>query len=190
MKVILLERIEKLGKTGDVVEVKNGYARNFLLSQKKALRSNKENMALFEAQKKEIEARNAETLKDAQEMAKKMEGISLILIRQASEQGQLYGSVTGRDIVSELKDKGYSVSRSQVDLTRPIKDIGVFSVKMILYPDVYQDIEITIARSEADAKKVLNAHKKALETKADEQEVKEEVKELPTEESKEESKEA
>lgn len=157
MKVILLERIEHLGKMGDIVEVKTGYARNYLLPQKKALRSTKENMAYFEAKKQELAVRNADMLAVAEALAEKMKEVSLVIIRQASEAGQLYGSVTGRDIHEELKAAGYDVARKNIDLNQPIKNIGIYQVRLVLHPDVEQTIQVNIARSQEEAKRALKA---------------------------------
>lgn len=157
MKVILLERIEHLGKMGDIVEVKTGYARNYLLPQKKALRSTKENMAYFEAKKQELAVRNADMLAVAEALAEKMKEVSLVIVRQASEAGQLYGSVTGRDIHEELKVAGYDVARKNIDLNQPIKNIGIYQVRLVLHPDVEQTIQVNIARSQEEAKRALKA---------------------------------
>ena len=119
MEIILLERIERLGQMGDVVNVKNGYARNYLFPQKKALRKTKDNMAYFESKRKEYEAHNLKMKQEAEEMAKKLEGLSVTIIRQAAETGQLYGSVTIRDICEAIRDAGFKVERHQIDLNQP-----------------------------------------------------------------------
>jgi large subunit ribosomal protein L9 len=157
MKVILLERIERLGKMGDIVDVKTGYARNYLLPQKKALRSTKENMAYFEAKKQELALRNADMLTAAEALAETMKEVSLVIVRQASEAGQLYGSVSGRDIHEELKAAGYDVARKNIDLNQPIKNIGIYQIRLVLHPDVEQTIQVNIARSQEEAKKALKA---------------------------------
>ena len=136
MEVILLERIEKLGQMGDVVHVKPGFARNYLLPKAKALRSNKENMALFEAQKAQLEAANLKRREEAEQIAAKMEGLNLVIIRQAAETGQLYGSVTGRDVRDAVRDAGYNIERRQVVLDQPLKEIGSYGVRIVLHPDV------------------------------------------------------
>ncbi|OPZ79271.1 MAG: 50S ribosomal protein L9 [Alphaproteobacteria bacterium ADurb.Bin438] len=154
MKVILLERIENLGQMGDEVTVKNGYARNFLLPQKKALRANKENRAYFETQKAIIEATNIKRKEEAQDLAKRMAGLSVAIIKQASEQGQLYGSVSGRDVCEAIKEAGFNIERRQVVLDQAIKNIGVFDIKIALYPEVAQTVKVTVARTQEDVKKL------------------------------------
>ena len=153
MEVILLEHVEKLGKMGDKVSVKNGYARNYLLPQGKALRATDANMAYFEAQKAALETRNKELFNEASKLAESLNGFSAILIRQAAETGQLYGSVTIRDIASAIKDAGFEVARRYVYLEKPIKDLGIYQVKLNLHPEVSQTILVNIARSSEEAKK-------------------------------------
>ena len=151
-QVILLERVEKLGELGDVVTVKPGYARNYLLPQKKALRASKSNVAYFEAQKKHIQAENDKLKKDAEKTAKKIEGAVVALIRAASESGQLYGSVNSRDIAQALNEKtGESVDRSSVKVNQNYKLIGLFPVDVQLHPEVIVEITINIARSVEEA---------------------------------------
>jgi large subunit ribosomal protein L9 len=152
-EIILLERVEKLGKMGDLVKVKPGYARNFLLPQRKALRATKENLAFFEGQRKSLEAQNAERKAEAEKTASKLEGIKVIILRQASEAGSLYGSVASRDIAEALSAKsGLSIARNQVDLNDAFKSIGMFPVKITLHPEVKVQITLNIARSEEEAK--------------------------------------
>lgn len=151
MEIILLERIENLGQMGDVVTVKNGYARNFLLPQHKALRATKANMDYFEGQRKEIEANNLEKRKDAEAVAKKLEGTSCTLIRQAGESGQLYGSVNVRDIAHALGEQGYTVERQQVRLDSPIKALGLYEVRIKLHPEVDITVSVNVARSDEEA---------------------------------------
>ncbi|WP_417318101.1 50S ribosomal protein L9 [Emcibacter sp.] len=151
MEVILLERVAKLGQIGDVVKVKNGFARNYLLPQNKALRATKSNLEVFEAQRKEIEARNLEAKKEAEAVAAKMDNVSAVIIRSAGETGQLYGSVSTRDIVDVLSEQGYSVARSQVVLDRAIKALGIEEVEIRLHPEVSITVKINVARSEAEA---------------------------------------
>jgi large subunit ribosomal protein L9 len=152
MDIILLERIEKLGQIGDVVTVKDGYARNFLLPGKKALRANAANKKLFEAQRAEIEARNAERRAHAQTESKDLEGKTVVLIRAASNAGQLYGSVSVRDIVEALNADGIKhVTKAMVVLERPIKTIGVFDVRVSLHPEVSVTIHANVARSPDEA---------------------------------------
>ena len=153
MEVILLEHIEKLGKMGDKVSVKNGYARNYLLPQQKALRATESNMAYFEAQKASLEAHNKELLETANKLAESLNGFNAVLIRQAAETGQLYGSVTIRDIAGAIKDAGFDVARRFVYLEKPIKDLGIYQVKLNLHPEVTQTILVNVARSAEDAKK-------------------------------------
>lgn len=153
MEVILLERIERLGQMGDVVNVKNGYARNYLLPQKKALRKTKDNMAFFESKRKEYEARNLKMKEDAESLAKKLDGLSVVIVRQAAETGQLYGSVTMRDICEAVRDAGFHIERSQIVLNQPFKNLGIFDVKLSLHPDVAQTVRVNIARSEEEAKR-------------------------------------
>ena len=151
MEVILLERIEKLGQMGDVVHVKPGFARNYLLPKAKALRSNKENMALFEAQKAQLEAANLKRREEAEQIAAKMEGLNLVIIRQAAETGQLYGSVTGRDVRDAIREAGYNIERRQVVLDQPLKEIGSYSVRIVLLPVVSRQVGIMVARSAEEA---------------------------------------
>ena len=152
-EIILLERVEKLGKMGDVVKVKPGYARNFLLPQRKALRATKENLAYFEAQRKALEAQNAERKAEAEKVAKKIDGLKVVILRQASEAGSLYGSVASRDIADALTaESKITVARNQVDLNDAIKSIGLFPVKITLHPEVKVQVTLNIARSADEAK--------------------------------------
>lgn len=151
MDVILLERVEKLGGIGDVVTVKNGFARNYLLPNKKALRANEANRKVFEANRARIEAENAERRTEAQKDAGKVEGTTVRLIRQASNAGQLYGSVSARDIVDALDAEGAKVTKSQVVLARPIKAIGMHDVKIALHPEVSVTVHVNVARSPEEA---------------------------------------
>jgi large subunit ribosomal protein L9 len=151
MEVILLERVEKLGAIGDVVRVKDGFARNFLLPNKKALRANDANRKLFEANRARIEEENAEKRADAEKAAKGVDGKTVQLIRQASNTGQLYGSVSARDIVEALEAEGAHVTRSQVVLDRPIKAIGMHDVKIALHPEVAVTVKVNVARSPEEA---------------------------------------
>lgn len=147
MDVILLERIDKLGQMGDVVKVKTGYARNFLLPQKKALRATDANRTYFESRRSELEAINLERKGEAEAVAKKMEGLHLVLVRQAGEGGQLYGSVTARDVADALKEDGVTMDRGQVELNAAIKQLGKFTVPVKLHPEVSVDIDVTVSRS-------------------------------------------
>ncbi len=153
MEVILLEHVEKLGKMGDKVTVKNGYARNYLLPTRKALRATEANVAYYEKQKAELEAHNKALLDEATKIAESLKGYSAVLIRQAAETGQLYGSVTIRDIAAAVKASGFAVERKQVYLENAIKDLGVYEVKLNLHPEVSQTILVNVARTEDDAAK-------------------------------------
>ena len=151
MEIILLERVEKLGAIGDVVKVKNGFARNYLLPNKKALRANEANRKLFEANRARIEEDNADQRTDAEKASKGVDGKTVQLIRQASNTGQLYGSVSARDIVEALEAVGAQVTKSQVVLDRPIKAIGVHEVKIALHPEVAVTVKVNVARSPEEA---------------------------------------
>ena len=151
MQIILLERVEKLGNIGDVVTVKDGYARNFLLPGKKALRSNEANRKVFEANRARIEADNASRRDEAETQGKSVDGMSVVLIRASSNSGQLYGSVAVRDIVDSLNEQGAKVTRSMVVLERPIKTVGVFDVRVSLHPEVAVTIKVNVARSPDEA---------------------------------------
>ena len=153
MEIILLEHVEKLGKMGDVVNVKNGFARNYLLPQNKALRATDANKAVFEKQKAELEARNKALFDEASKKAEALSGFSAVLIRQAAETGQLYGSVTIRDIAAAVKEAGFDIERRCVYLEKPIKDLGVYEVKLNLHPEVSQSILVNVARTEDEARK-------------------------------------
>lgn len=157
MEVILLERIEKLGQMGDVVKVKPGFARNFLLPQKKALRANKDNLAFFEKQRAQLEAINLKRRDEAQAVAGKMEGLKVLMVRQAGEGGQLYGSVSGRDVADAVKAAGYTVERSQVNLDSPIKTLGSYPVRLSLHPEVSVTVTVTVARSQEEAERAAAA---------------------------------
>ena len=152
MDVILLERIAKLGQMGDTVKVKNGFARNFLLPQGKALRANKANSAIFESQRVELEARNLERKSEAEGVHAKLDGNVFVTIRSAGETGQLYGSVTTRDVAETLDEAGFKVARNQVSLMTPIKVIGLHAIAIALHPEVEATISINVARSEDEAK--------------------------------------
>ena len=151
MEIILLERIEKLGGIGDVVTVKNGFARNYLLPNNKALRANDANRKLFEANRTKIEADNAERRGEAEAHSKDVEGKQVVLIRASSNSGQLYGSVSVRDIVDALVAQGHDVNKSQVILERPIKTIGMFDVRVALHPEVSVIVKANVARSDDEA---------------------------------------
>jgi large subunit ribosomal protein L9 len=151
MNVILLERVPKLGQMGDVVKVKPGFARNYLLPQKKALRATKDNIAYFESQRKVLEAQNLERKSEAEKVGDKMKDLKVILIRQASEALQLYGSVTSRDIADGANAAGVKLERSQVELDKPIKSLGAHKIKVHLHPEVTIEITALVARSPDEA---------------------------------------
>jgi large subunit ribosomal protein L9 len=153
MQVILIERVAKLGQIGDVVRVRSGFARNFLLPQGKALRATKENKEKFETMKTELVAKNAEKKSGAEGLAHKLNGQSFVLVRQAGETGQLYGSVTARDITQALSDGGFTVARQLIVLNTPIKGIGLHTVPVELHPEVEVKITVNVARSEEEAKR-------------------------------------
>ncbi|KQR83996.1 50S ribosomal protein L9 [Sphingomonas sp. Leaf343] len=151
MDVILLERVEKLGAIGDVVTVKDGFARNFLLPRKKALRANESNRKVFEANRARIEADNASRRSDAEKDAGSFKDASVVLIRQASNTGQLYGSVAVRDLIEVLEADGHKVAKNQIVLDKPIKSIGVYDIKVALHPEVSVTVKVNVARSPEEA---------------------------------------
>ncbi len=151
MQVILLERVAKLGQMGDIVDVKPGYARNFLLPQGKAQTASEANKAAFEAQKAQLEARNLETKAEAEDLAARLDGEQFIVIRQASDGGNLYGSVTPRDAADVASEGGFSVDRKQVVIRNPIKTLGLHTVEVVLHPEVHVEIALNVARSEEEA---------------------------------------
>lgn len=151
MDIILLERVENLGQMGDVVSVKTGYARNFLLPQGKALRANAQNKTYFESRRKDIEAENLEKKKEAETVAVQLEGKRVVLLRQAGDSGQLYGSVSARDVADALAEDGIKVTRNQVSLTAPIKTLGLHQVRVVLHPEVDVMIESNVARTADEA---------------------------------------
>jgi large subunit ribosomal protein L9 len=154
MEVILLEKVGKLGQMGEVVRVKDGFARNYLLPKGKALRATKENRSRFEGMKIELEARNLEQRGDAEKIAAKLNGQSFIVLRQAAEGGQLYGSVSTRDIATLIIDKGFAVDRSQIALNMPIKMIGMYKIPVSLHPEVEVSVTVTVARSADEAERL------------------------------------
>ena len=153
MEIILLERVDNLGQMGDVVKVRDGFARNFLLPKGKALRANEANKKIFEQQRADLEARNLERKSEAEAVAEKLDGRTFVVIRQASETGLLFGSVSTRDIAATASEDGVSVDRAQVRLDKPIKALGITSVKIRLHPEVDTTIEINVARSEEEAER-------------------------------------
>ncbi|AXI54560.1 hypothetical protein SuNHUV7_35650 (plasmid) [Pseudoseohaeicola sp. NH-UV-7] len=168
MQVILLERVAKLGQMGEVVDVKSGYARNYLLPQGKALSASEANIASFEARKAQLEAQNLETKKEAESMAAKLDGQQFIVIRSASDAGALYGSVTTRDAADAATENGFTLDRKQVVLTGPIKHLGVHSVSIVLHPEVTAEINLNVARSPEEAE--LQASGKSIQELAAEEE--------------------
>ncbi|MCA0873678.1 50S ribosomal protein L9 [Seohaeicola saemankumensis] len=168
MQVILLERVAKLGQMGDVVDVKPGFARNFLLPQGKALTASDANVASFEAQKAQLEARNLETKKEAEALAERLDGQQFVVIRSASDAGSLYGSVTPRDAAEVATEGGFSVDRKQVVLINPIKELGLHSVSVVLHPEVQVEIKLNVARSAEEAE--LQASGKSIQELAAEEE--------------------
>lgn len=149
--VILLERVEKLGQMGQVVKVRPGYARNFLLPQKKALRATKENLAYFEKQRTQLEAQNLQRRSEAEQVAQKIEGLSVVIIRQAGESGQLYGSVTARDIAEAVTQAGFTIARGQVVLDKAIKTLGLYKLRVVLHPEVSVQVTANVAQSAEEA---------------------------------------
>ena len=147
MEVILLERIEKVGKLGDVVKVKDGFARNYLLPQNKALRANKVNLSIYENEKAKYEKLNKEKLSAAEKIAKNMQNISISIIKQASDSGQLYGSVSTRDIADELNNQGHKIEKKQIVLKSVIKTVGQHEVRVVIHPEFIINIEVNIART-------------------------------------------
>ena len=151
--LILLQRIDKLGQMGEVVRVKPGYARNFLLPQKKALRATKANLAQFETQRAQLEAQNLKRREEAERISERMAGLSVIIIRQAGESGSLYGSVSARDISDAVTASGLSTGRNQVILEQPIKTLGLTTVRLVLHPEVSLPVTVNVARSQEEGEK-------------------------------------
>ncbi|MBM3485629.1 MAG: 50S ribosomal protein L9 [Alphaproteobacteria bacterium] len=168
MEVILLERVGKLGQMGDVVNVKPGYARNYLLPQKKALRATKENQTYFEGRRAQLEAQNLERRGEAASVAKKLDGLSVVVIRQASETDQLYGSVSARDIADAVTAAGFSVERRQISLDKPIKTVGLHPLRVVLHPEVSVTVTVNVARSPEEGE--VQARGERVQTAGDEEE--------------------
>ena len=152
MEIILLERIEKLGQMGDLVRVKDGYARNHLLPAGKALRATRANRERFERERAQLEAANLERRAEAEDIAGRMEGLSVAVVRQAGDAGQLYGSVNARDIAEAVTASGYTVARRQVALDRPIKALGLYPARLVLHPEVAVTVKVNVARSDEEAR--------------------------------------
>jgi len=165
-QVILLERVESLGQMGDVVRVKPGFARNFLLPQKKAMRATKENLAVFEKQRTQLEAQNLARKGEAGQVAEKMAGLTVAIIRQAGETGQLYGSVSNRDIADAVTAAGFTVERRQVLLLQPIKALGIHATRVSLHPEVDVEVKVNVAQSEDEAKAQAEGKAKAAAAEA------------------------
>jgi large subunit ribosomal protein L9 len=168
MQVILLERVAKLGQMGEVVRVRDGYARNFLLPQGKALRANDANIKRFENEKAQLEARNLDTRKEAEALGEKLDGQQFIVIRSASDSGALFGSVTPRDAAEAAEAGGFTIDRKQVEMSRPIKDLGLHDVAVHLHPEVTVSITLNVARSPEEAE--LQASGKSIQDRAAEEE--------------------
>jgi large subunit ribosomal protein L9 len=151
MEVILLERIENLGQMGDVVRVRPGFARNYLLPKRKALRATKDNMARFESQRAQLEAQNLNRRQEAEAVGGKLDGLKVVLLRQASEAGQLYGSVTARDIAEAVTEAGFTIQKSQVVLNQPIKELGLHAIRVVLHPEVSVTVTANVAKSAEEA---------------------------------------
>jgi len=165
MEIILLERIEKLGQMGDVVRVKPGHARNYLLPQKKALRATRDNLAYFETQRSRLEAENLEHRAEAESVAGKVEGLQIVVLRQAGESGQLFGSVTARDVTTALGEEEIKIDRRQVLLDHPIKTLGLHPIRLRLHPEVAAEITVNVARTADEAE--LQAAGRAVGAEAD-----------------------
>lgn len=181
MEVILLERVAKLGQMGDIVSVKDGFARNFLLPQSKALRATEANKQKFEAQKAQLEAQNLERKSEAEAVAAKLDGMQLVVIRQASEKGQLYGSVNARDIAAAVTEAGVTIARTQINIATPIKTLGIYAIDVNLHAEVTSSVEVNVARSEEEAE--MQAAGETIESRAaaEEAEARAEAEELLSE---------
>ncbi len=153
VELILLQRVEKLGQMGEVVKVKPGFARNYLLPQKKAIRASKDNLERFETQRAQLEAQNLKRREEAERVAERVGGLSVVIIRQAGESGSLYGSVSSRDIAEASTQGGLTISRSQVLLEQPIKTLGLSTVRVMLHPEVFLAVTVNVARSPEEAEK-------------------------------------
>ena len=195
MQVILLERVEKLGQMGEEVRVKDGFARNFLLPKKKALRATKANREYFQTQKAQLEARNLAAKGEAEKIAKKLDGQKFTIIRQAGDRGQLYGSVSPRDVADVMEKGGFKIDRHQVNISVAIKSIGLFTLPVVLHPEVKVNIVVNVARSEDEAERQARGEN-VLAEKTDEEEAKVAAEELfedgaaPSDDAEEETEEA
>ena len=152
MKIVLLERVQKLGQMGDIVDVKSGYARNFLLPFHKALRATEQNIQYYEKQKSILEAKNIENIKEAESLKAKINGISFTLIRSASDAGAVYGSVSAKDIMDVVSENGIVIAKNQINLEKPIKELGIYKIIVSLHPEISSEITINVARTDEEAK--------------------------------------
>jgi large subunit ribosomal protein L9 len=168
VELILLQRVEKLGQMGDVVKVKPGFARNFLLPQKKALRANKDNLAIFEKQRAQLEAQNLKRREEAERVAERVGGLSVVIIRQAGESGSLYGSVSARDISDACTAAGLTIDRQQVILEHPIKTLGLAKVTVALHPEVSIPVTVNVARSPEEAERQVRGERVGAAAEAEE----------------------
>ncbi|HEX2943103.1 MAG TPA: 50S ribosomal protein L9 [Rhodopila sp.] len=171
VELILLQRVEKLGQMGDVVKVKPGYARNYLLPQKKALRASKDNLAHFEKQRAQLEAQNIKRREEAERLAERVGGLTVVIIRQAGESGSLYGSVSARDIADASTEGGLTINRSQVIMEQPIKTLGLTQVRVSLHPEVTIGITVNVARSVEEAERQARGERVGAEVEEEEEEV-------------------
>jgi large subunit ribosomal protein L9 len=169
VELILLQRVEKLGQMGDVVKVKPGYARNFLLPQKKALRASKDNRAKFAEQRAQLEAQNIKRREEAERIAERVGGLSVVIVRQAGESGSLYGSVNARDIADAATEAGLTINRSQVILEHPIKSLGLAQIRVALHPEVSIPVTVNVARSPEEAERQARGERATAEEPDDEQ---------------------
>ena len=169
VELILLQRVENLGQMGDLVKVKPGYARNFLLPQKKALRANKSNLAHFEQQRAQLEAQNLKRREEAERLAERVIGLAVVIIRQAGESGSLYGSVSARDVADACTEHGLTVNRSQVILEHPIKTLGLSKVRVALHPEVSISVTVNVARSPEEAARQARGERAAADEEDDDQ---------------------
>lgn len=167
VELILLQRVDKLGQMGDIVKVKPGYARNFLLPEKKALRASKENREHFEKQRAQLEAQNIRRREEAERLAERVVGLTVVIIRQAGESGSLYGSVSARDIADACTESGLTINRSQVILEHPIKTLGLAPVRVALHPEVTIPVVANVARSPEEAERQVRGEQAAVETDED-----------------------
>ena len=168
MNIILTERINNLGKLGEVVKVKDGYARNYLLPQGKAIRATKENLEIFEKERSHREAENIKNIKEAESLSEKVKGLSIVILRSASETGQLYGSVSNRDISRLVTDNGFNISYNQVILNKTIKELGVYFVGITLHPEVIIEIKLNVARTKEEAEIQEKTGEAVIEVKVEE----------------------